>query len=67
MSIKLVGFWIFGAVLLFIGTWVIKNVQPGTIGVSDFSAYFAYAIAFILYLLAGLAWISVSVATKHDA
>jgi len=66
MSAKLVFFWIIGGAFLFIATWIIINVQPGVIGVSDTSVYFAYLIAFILYILAGLAWISVAVATRHE-
>ncbi len=66
MSAKLVFFWIIGGAFLFIATWIISNVQPNVIGVSDMSVYFAYLIAFILYILAGLAWISVAVATRHE-
>ena len=65
MSAKLIVFWILGGAFLFLATWIITNVQPGVIGVSDASLLFAYLIAFILYILAGLAWISVAVVTKR--
>ena len=66
MSFKLVSFWILGGIFIFIATFIIANVQPGVIGVSEFSAYFSYLIALVLYILAGLAWISVGVAAKHE-
>jgi len=66
MSAKLVSFWILGGIFTFLATWIVSNVKIGVIGVPDFSVYFAYLIAIILYILAGLAWISVAVATKHE-
>lgn len=66
MSAKLITFWILGGIFLFMGTWIIMNVQPDIIGVSEASVYFAYLLSIVLYILAGLAWISVAVATKHE-
>jgi len=64
MSVKLVGIWVLGAVALLVGTWIIQNLEFN-VGVSGFSYMVAILIAFVLFLFAGLAWISVAVATRH--
>jgi len=64
MSMKLVSFWILGSIFLLIGVWIIQNLEFG-LGVSEYSYILAIAIAFIMFLLAGLCWISVAVATRH--
>jgi ABC-type antimicrobial peptide transport system permease subunit len=65
MSMKLVGAWVLGALFLLAGSWIIQNLKF-EIGVSELSYGLAVAVAFILFLLAGLAWISVGVATRRD-
>ena len=65
MSLKLVSAWIAGGILLLLGVWIIQNLKLG-IGVSEFSYTFALLIALILFLIAGLCWISVAVATRHE-
>lgn len=65
MSMKLVGAWVIGALLLVAGTWIIQNLKF-EIGVSELSYGLAFIVAFILFLLGGLAWISVAVATRKD-
>lgn len=65
MSLKLVSAWIAGGILLLIGVWIIQNLELG-VGVSEVSYIFALLIALILFLIAGLCWISVAVATKHE-
>ena len=64
MSVKLVGVWILGGVFMLLGTWIVQNLEFN-VGVSGFSYVVAMLIALVLFLLAGLAWISVSVATRH--
>ena len=64
MSVKLVGVWILGGVFMLLGTWIVQNLEFN-VGVSGFSYIVALLIALVLFLLAGLAWISVSVATRH--
>jgi len=64
MSVKLVGVWILGGVLMLLGTWIIQNLELN-VGVSAVSYVLALLIALILFLLTGLAWISVAVATRH--
>ena len=61
---KLVGTWIAGGIFLLAGTWIVNNLRLET-GVSDLSYALALVIAFILFLIAGLCWINVSVAAKH--
>jgi hypothetical protein len=65
MSARLVGAWVLGAVLMLFGTWIIQNLKF-EIGVSDVSYALALVMAFIFFLLGGLAWISVAVATRRD-
>jgi hypothetical protein len=57
--------WILGGLFLLGGTWIIQNLQLN-VGVSEFQYGLALVIALILFLLAGLCWISVSVATRQD-
>jgi len=64
MSVKLVGIWVLGGVLLLLGTWIVQNLEFN-VGVSGFSYILALLIAFVIFLLAGLCWISVAVATRH--
>jgi len=64
MSVKLVGVWIVGAAFMLLGVWIIQNLELN-VGVSGVSYVLALLIAFVMFLLAGLAWISVAVATRH--
>lgn len=64
MTKKLVSVWVLGGILITFGAWIVNNLEK-TIGVSDFSYATALFIAFVAFLLAGLCWISVAVATKH--
>ena len=64
MSVKLLTVWILGSLLLLGGTWIINNLEL-TVGVSPFSYLLAVLVALALFLLAGLCWISVAVATRH--
>ncbi len=64
MSFKLISAWIVGGIFLLLGTWIIQNLEM-TIGVSEFSYVFAMIIALLFFLVAGLCWISVAVATRR--
>jgi len=64
MSVKLVGVWVIGGVFMLLGTWIVQNLEFN-VGVSGFSYAVAMLIALVLFLLTGLAWISVAVATRH--
>ena len=64
MSIKLIGVWVLGGLFMLLGVWIIQNLEFN-VGVSWVSYVLALLIAFLLFLLAGLSWISVSVATRH--
>jgi hypothetical protein len=61
---KLVGTWIGGGFFFLAGTWIVNNLKLET-GVSDISYALALVIAFIFFLIGGLAWINVAVAAKH--
>ncbi len=63
MELKLVAVWIIGSLLLLAGSWIISNLEL-TIGVTQVSYYIAILASFVLFLLAGLCWISVAVATR---
>lgn len=63
MSVKLISFWVLGAVLLVAGAWIINNLEL-VVGVPEPAYIIALLIAFVLFLVAGLCWISVSVATR---
>jgi hypothetical protein len=63
MEVKLVVVWALGSMLLLAGTWIMSNLEL-TIGVTSVSYAIALLASFVLYLLAGICWISVAVATK---
>ncbi len=63
MEVKMVLVWALGSLLLLAGTWIMSNLEL-TIGVTSISYVIALLAAFVLYLLAGMCWISVAVATK---
>ncbi len=60
---RLIASWIGGALLLVAGSWIINNLRMD-VGVTLPNYFLALLIAFILFLIAGLLWISVSVATR---
>jgi hypothetical protein len=65
MSAKLVLAWIIGGLFLLGGVWITQNLELN-VGVSEFQYALALVIAFVLMLMAGLCWISVAVATRHE-
>ncbi|RLJ08927.1 MAG: hypothetical protein DRP13_00330 [Candidatus Aenigmatarchaeota archaeon] len=65
MTGKLVFTWIMGSFFLLAGVWIVRNLEMN-IGVNEFQYLFALIIAFVLILVAGLCWISVAVATRHE-
>ncbi|NIO23001.1 MAG: hypothetical protein GTN38_03170 [Candidatus Aenigmarchaeota archaeon] len=65
MGRKLVVYWIFGAILVMLSSWILGNIEQTT-GTSPISYALAVFIAFVLVLAGGLAWITVaSVVAKH--
>ncbi|MBI2676278.1 MAG: hypothetical protein HYX24_07500 [Candidatus Aenigmarchaeota archaeon] len=60
---RLIAAWIAGAALLVAGSWIVNNLKLD-VGVSVPNYVMALLIAFILFLIAGLLWISVAVATR---
>lgn len=65
MSAKTIALWIAGALLLLFGSFIVRYLDFN-IGVGEFSYIFAVVIAFVLFLLAGLCWISTAVAARHE-
>ena len=63
MEIRLVLIWALGSLFLIGGSWIMGNLEL-TIGVTSVSYGIALLAAFVLYMLAGLCWISVAVATR---
>ena len=57
--------WVLGALLILGGVWIVQNLQLDA-GVAEFQYALAIIIAFVLFLIAGLCWISVAVATRQD-
>jgi hypothetical protein len=62
-NIKIMLFWIIGALLLLVGSMIAGRVERG-LGVSDAGFFFAVLVAFAMFLLGGLLWMSVGMATK---
>jgi hypothetical protein len=61
---QLIVAWVSGGVLLLLGMWILANLEMN-IGVNAFSYVFALIVSLVLFLLAGLLWISVAVATRQ--
>ncbi len=64
MSTKLIAVWVIGALLLFGGVWIVDNLEM-TLGVPVASYAMGMVVSIILFLLAGLCWISVSVGARR--
>ncbi|HJW96894.1 MAG TPA: hypothetical protein VJ485_01915 [archaeon] len=65
MSAKLVMAWIIGGLFLLGGVWIVQNLELN-VGVGEFQYTLALLIALVLFLIAGLCWISVAVATRQE-
>ncbi len=61
---KLILFWVLGGAFALFGAWILNNLEL-TVGVSETGYVFALVIAFASFLITGLFWISVAVASKH--
>ncbi len=59
------GLWIIGAVLFFLGSMIAGNVE-WLEGTTEASFGVSVAIAFVLFLTAGMCWISASVNARHE-
>jgi len=64
-SAKLVGVWVLGGVLLLLGSLIISNLKFGQPGVTEANIIMSSVLALVLFLAAGICWISVGVATRH--
>ena len=60
---KIVTSWILGSICILAGSMISGNLEKN-VGTTDFAYYIALIISLILFLFAGLLWISVSVAIK---
>ena len=56
--------WLDGGFFLTLGVWIVGNLEYN-VGVSALSYSFALIIAFVLFLVAGLCWITVAAAVRH--
>lgn len=61
---KIVTFWVLGSVCILFGSMIAGHLERG-LGVSDLGFTLALLIAFVLFLVAGLLWISVAIAVKE--
>lgn len=61
---KLALFWVLGALAIAAGAWIAGHIS-WALGVTALSYYGAFAIAFLLILFGGLAWIGVAVGVSQ--
>jgi hypothetical protein len=59
------GLWILGAVFMFIGGLVSGNVE-WVEGTTEFSFGFSVLLAFVMFLIAGMCWISAAVNARQE-
>ena len=62
-NLKVMLFWIIGALLIMAGSMIAGRVDRG-LGVSDSGFLLALIISLILFLLGGLLWISVAIGAR---
>jgi len=60
------GLWIIGAVLLFLASMIAGNFETGVLGSSPVSETIAIIISIVLYLMAGICWISAAVNAREE-
>ena len=65
-SNQALGFWIVGAVCVFLGAVMAGSVEPTVLGATFSGVLIAYIIAFILILIGGMFWISISMLNNDD-
>jgi hypothetical protein len=58
------GLWILGAVFMFVAGYIAGNIEWVT-GTTEFSFYGSIVLAFILFLVAGVCWISSAVNARQ--
>ena len=59
------GLWIIGALCFFVGAFVAGNIE-WIEGTTPFSYWFSVAMAFLLFLFAGVCWISAAANVKEE-
>jgi hypothetical protein len=59
------GLWILGAVFMFVGGMIAGNVE-WVEGTTPFSYGFSALLAFVMFLVAGLCWISSAVNARQE-
>ena len=59
------GLWILGAVFMFIGGMIAGNIE-WVEGTTPFSLGFSVLLAFVMFLVAGMLWISAAVNARHE-
>jgi len=59
------GLWILGAVFMFIGGLISGNVEWAE-GTTEFSFGFSVLLAFVMFLVAGMCWISAAVNARQE-
>jgi len=58
---KSIFFWVIGTFCIFFGVLIAGNIDPGALGATMESVGISYIVSFILILLGGMFWITVSV------
>ncbi len=55
---RAVGFWIVGALFIFLGAMIAGSVEPYAYAATTSGVVISYIIAFVLILIGGMFWIS---------
>lgn len=61
-SNRAIGFWVVGAVCVFLGALIAGAVDPSVLGATMATTFIAYIISFVMILIGGMFWISVATA-----
>lgn len=65
MTTKMVLMWVLGALFMLFGAMLAGNADPAVLGATPTTYYLSLGVAFILFLMGGFMWITVSGAIRE--
>lgn len=66
MTTKMVLMWVLGALSMLFGAMLAGNADPAVLGATPTTFYLSLGISFILFLIAGFLWVTVSGAIREN-
>lgn len=60
------GLWMIGSVILFLASMIAGNYEHGALGSTGLSEAITIILAIVLFLIAGICWISAAVNARQE-